>query len=98
MKAKLTITIDSDVLPLARRYAQSKGVSLSSLIEQALREMTNEQELEQQPSSQSEHDLTDLTNVQEPVLSFVEKWRGKFKLAERGTPRYEALVRKYLGC
>ena len=77
MKTKLTITIDSELVPLAKKYAKSQGVSLSSLVEQALRDMTKEQE-------------------QEP--SFVEKWRGKFKLAERGTPRYEALVRKYLGC
>ena len=75
MKSKLTITVDSEILPLAKRHAKRKGVSLSSLIEQALREMTKEQE-----------------------PSFSEKWRGKFKLAERGTPRYEALVRKYLGC
>ena len=40
MKKKLTITVDADVLPLAKRYAKSKGVSLSSLVEQALREMT----------------------------------------------------------
>ena len=38
MKKKLTITVDADVLPLAKRYAKSKGVSLSSLVEQALRE------------------------------------------------------------
>ena len=75
MKKKLTITVDSDVLPLARRYAKSKGVSLSSLVEQALRDMTREEE-----------------------PTFPEKWRGKFKLAERGTPRYEYLVQKYLGC
>ena len=45
MKKKLTVTVDADVLPLAKRYAKNKGVSLSSLVEQALREMTNEQEL-----------------------------------------------------
>ena len=44
MKSKLTITVDSEILPLAKRYAKSKGVSLSSLIEEALREMTKEQE------------------------------------------------------
>ena len=44
-KIILTVTVDADVLPLAKRYAKSKGVSLSSLVEQALREMTNEQEL-----------------------------------------------------
>ena len=39
MKQKLTITIDSELVPLAKRYARSKGVSLSSLIEQSLREV-----------------------------------------------------------
>ena len=42
MKKKLTITVDSDVLPMAKRYARSRGVSLSSLIEQSLREVTTE--------------------------------------------------------
>ena len=42
MKKKLTITVDSDVLPVAKRYARSRGVSLSSLIEQSLREVTAE--------------------------------------------------------
>lgn len=44
MKSKLTITIDSELLPAAKRYARSRGVSLSSVIEQALREATGETE------------------------------------------------------
>lgn len=39
MKTKLTITVDRDVLPKAKRYARARGVSLSSLIEDALRQM-----------------------------------------------------------
>lgn len=39
MKTKLTVTVDSDTLPRAKRYARSRGVSLSSLIDAALREM-----------------------------------------------------------
>lgn len=39
MKTKLTITVDRDLLPTAKRYARARGVSLSSLIEHALREM-----------------------------------------------------------
>lgn len=39
MKQKLTITVDSELLCLARNYAQGRGVSVSSLFEQALREM-----------------------------------------------------------
>ena len=44
MKKKLTVTVDEDVLPLAKRYAKSQGVSLSSLVEQALRDMTRDEE------------------------------------------------------
>lgn len=40
MKTKLTITIDSDILPAAKRYARSRGVSLSSVVEQSLRNVT----------------------------------------------------------
>lgn len=40
MKSKLTITIDRDLVPRAKRYARDRGVSLSSLIESALVEMT----------------------------------------------------------
>jgi post-segregation antitoxin (ccd killing protein) len=42
LKKKLTITVDSEVLPLAKQYARSQGVSLSSLIEQSLREMAKQ--------------------------------------------------------
>ena len=42
MKKKLTITVDSEIVPLAKRYARSRGVSLSSLIEQSLREVAGE--------------------------------------------------------
>jgi hypothetical protein len=39
MKTKLTITIDADLLLRAKRYARARGVSLSSLVEDALRDM-----------------------------------------------------------
>ena len=42
MKQKLTITVDAELLPLAKRYARSRGVSLSALIEQSLREVADE--------------------------------------------------------
>ena len=41
-KQKLTTTVDAQVLAAARRYACARGVSLSSLVEQALREMAGE--------------------------------------------------------
>lgn len=37
MKRKLTITMDAELLPVAKRYARSRGVSLSSLIESSVR-------------------------------------------------------------
>jgi hypothetical protein len=39
VKTKLTITVDADILPRAKRYARSRGVSLSSLINASLPEM-----------------------------------------------------------
>lgn len=42
MKKKLTITIDAELLPKAKRYARSRGVSLSSVIEGSLRELTED--------------------------------------------------------
>ena len=39
MKKKLTLTIDADLVPLAKSYAHSQGLSLSSLVERSLREL-----------------------------------------------------------
>ena len=44
MKQNLTITVDAEVLSVAKRYARSRGVSLSSLVEQSLRKMVEEDE------------------------------------------------------
>jgi post-segregation antitoxin (ccd killing protein) len=40
MKVKLTVTIDSELLPRAKRYARARGVSLSALIEDALQDIS----------------------------------------------------------
>lgn len=40
MKRKVTITLEADLVPRAKRYAASQGVSLSSLIEEALDRIT----------------------------------------------------------
>ena len=42
MKQKLTVTVDAEVIPMAERYARSRGMSLSSLIEQFLKEAAGE--------------------------------------------------------
>ena len=41
MKQKLTITVDGELVPKAKRYARSRGVSLSSLIETELRDLVS---------------------------------------------------------
>jgi len=43
MKQKLTITVEAVLIPAAKRYARARGVSLSSLVEQSLRELTEEE-------------------------------------------------------
>ena len=43
MKKKLTITVDEELIPLAKRYARSRGLSLSLVIEQSLREVTRQE-------------------------------------------------------
>ena len=40
MKRKLTITVDENLIPVAKKYARSRGMSLSAMIENALREAT----------------------------------------------------------
>jgi len=40
VKTKLTVTIDERLVPKAKQFARSRGVSLSQLIENALREMS----------------------------------------------------------
>ena len=41
MKKTFTITMDAELLSVAKRYARSRGVSMSSLIEQSLRVMVS---------------------------------------------------------
>ena len=36
--------MDEELIPLAKRYARSRGLSLSSVIEQSLREVTTPRE------------------------------------------------------
>ena len=40
MKTKLTITIDEDLIPVAKEHARSQRKSLSGVIESALRSLT----------------------------------------------------------
>lgn len=42
MKRELTITLDAELIPVAKSYARTRGMSLSSVIEQLLREAIGE--------------------------------------------------------
>lgn len=44
MKTKVTLTIDQDLLPKAKHYAQLQGISLSELVENSLRRVTTQQQ------------------------------------------------------
>jgi len=39
MKVKLTLTIDETLIPTAKRYAETKGISLSQVVENSLKQM-----------------------------------------------------------
>jgi hypothetical protein len=45
MKTKLTLTIEEDLIPRAKRYAQARRDSLSGLVERALQDLTQTQEV-----------------------------------------------------
>lgn len=40
VKTKLTVTVDEELLPRAKRVARQRGVSLSSVIEESLKRLT----------------------------------------------------------
>ena len=42
MKTKLTVTIDEELVPLAKKYARARGISLSQLIETSLRQISSD--------------------------------------------------------
>ena len=43
MKTKLTLTIDAQLIPRAKRYARARGVSLSSVVEEALERLASDE-------------------------------------------------------
>jgi hypothetical protein len=46
MNTKLTLTIEQSIIEKAKKYANSKGRSLSGIIENYLKAITNEEKLE----------------------------------------------------
>ena len=83
MKHRLTLTVDGEVILAAKRHARARGVSLSSLVEQGLREVVDE--VYHRTFFDGEH-----------APSFAARWRGRLRAADGDDPRHEALARKYL--
>jgi len=44
MKAKLNLTIAQELIPVCKEYAQSQGLSVSQLVEELLRGLTEKEE------------------------------------------------------
>ncbi len=91
-KTKLTVTIDSEVLPRAKEYAHKRGVSLSSVIEQFLRDALEADapaegrswpagktlaEIEAYLPFETEQERAD--RWRDKSLTFPERWTGQFK-------------------
>lgn len=97
MKSKLTITVDADLIPAAKRFARSQGVTLSSLVEKALREAT------EKPEPSFSERWRGKFEPAGPEPPFSERWRKKLADAPRidppkpgEDPRFDHLARKYL--
>ena len=87
--AKLTLSIDAEVIRRAKQYARGQGRSLSDVVENYLKLLTT--------------DITKMerSDVNEPKTGYspIEKWRGSLKLLDdRGYKEIlkEELWRRYL--
>ncbi|MCY3882739.1 MAG: DUF6364 family protein [Chloroflexi bacterium] len=91
-KTKLTVTIDSEVLPRAKEYARTHGASLSSVIEQLLRDAVEAaappkgtssaagktlEEIEAYLPFETEQERAD--RWRDKSLTFPARWAGQFK-------------------
>jgi len=81
MKTRQTFTIAPEVSARAKRYARTKGISLSSLVEDLLRKTVDASHTARRPAA--------------GTASFSRRWRGKGALADRDDPRSRKLHRKY---
>ena len=95
MKKRLTVNVDAEVIPAAKRYARARGVTVSSLVEGALRDLAADRAELAGVEGDKQRD-GERGNGDDWGTAFVERWAGKFKPAERhGDPRYDYLARKY---
>jgi len=85
MNSKLTLSINQIVIEEAKRYAKSRGKSLSSIVEEYLKSIAVKEEINKKKSS----------------LKIVRELKGSVKLPKDFTSYKEilqdALLEKYLG-
>ena len=85
MNSKLTLSINQMVIEEAKAYAKSSGISLSSIIEEYLKSLTQKEP----------------TDKKETSLKIVRELRGSIKLPKDVTSYKtileDALLEKYIG-
>ena len=80
MKSRLSLTVDPQVTHSAKHAARLRNQSLSSLVEDLLREVS----------------MADADTKPEPKQTFSQRWAGRLKLERKeGDARFEALSEKY---
>ena len=72
MKKRLTVNVDAEVIPAAKRYARARGVSLSSLVERSLRELAAED-----GQDGSDADTSGGDGAYEDWASWLDRWLDK---------------------
>ena len=83
MNTKLTLTIEQSVIEKAKRYARERERSLSDLIENYLRVLTNDEEIDEDDSSSTVKQLRG-------AFKLPKNFDYKKELTDR-------LTKKYLG-
>jgi len=84
MNTKLTLSINQSVIEEAKRYAKTSGKSLSSIVEEYLKSLSNKQKV----------------NKKKESLNIIRELRGSVKIKDKSIEYkemlQEALIEKYL--